>query len=204
MQARTLLIAAVLGLALAAGIGARLLRHADDPAGPLTATVLPAPVALPAFRLIDDTGQDVGPDVFEGHWNLVFFGFTQCPDICPLTLQTLSQARRTLETSGQSPLPRIVLVSVDPERDTPERLSAYLGSFGSDNLGLTGRSAEIRRLADALGIYFGRVGDDPEHYVVDHSAAVIVIGPDGRYRAVFSAPHEVQSFVRDLPLLARL
>ncbi len=203
MQVKNLLIAVALGVALAAGIVVAL-RQADDAATPLTATVLPAPAALPAFRLVDDDGKDVGPEVFEGHWNLVFFGFTQCPDVCPLTLQTLSQARRDLEAAGQSPLPRIVLVSVDPERDTPERLKAYVDSFGSGNLGLTGETAEIRRLTDALGIWFARVGDDSDHYGVDHSAAVIVIGPDGRYRAVFSAPHEAGAFVRDLPLLAAL
>jgi protein SCO1 len=201
MPAKNLLIAIVLGIALAAGMFLAL-RH--DPAAdtPVAATVLPVAAALPPFRLVDDEGNEVGPEVFEGHWNLVFFGFTQCPDVCPLTLQTLSSARAALAESGETPLPRIVLVSVDPERDTPERLSAYVDSFGSGTLGLTGSPEEIRRLTDALGIYFAKVGDDAEAYTVDHSSAVLLIGPDGRYRAVFGAPHEPENFVHDLPLVA--
>lgn len=201
MQAKNLLIAIVLGIALAAGILVAL-QTADVAATPVAATVLPASVALPPFELVDDDGNEIGPEVFEGHWNLVFFGFTHCPDVCPLTLQTLARARAALEQAGETPLPRVVLVSVDPERDTPERLSAYVASFGSDTLGITGRQEEIRRLTDALGIYFARVGDDPDTYTVDHSSAVLLIGPDARYRAVFGGPHEVQNFVHDLPIVA--
>lgn len=199
MQPKNLLIAVALGIALAAGL-VLALRHAQQTAAPVAATVLPAPVPLPEFRLVDDDGNAIGPEVFSGHWNLVFFGFTNCPDICPLTLQKLSQARKALAEAGRRPLPRVVLVSVDPERDTPERLAAYVNSFGAGNLGITGDPAEIRKLTETLGIWFQKVGAD-ENYGVDHSAVVIVIGPDGRYRALFSAPHEVGNFVHDLPLL---
>lgn len=200
MQPKNLLIAIALGIALAAGV-VLALRHAQQPAAPVAATVLPAPVALPAFRLVDDDGAAIGPEVFSGHWNLVFFGFTNCPDICPLTLQKLSQVQKALAEAGRRPLPRVVLVSVDPERDTPERLRAYLDSFGAGNLGITGDTAEIRKLTEALGIWFQKTGAGGENYGVDHSAVVVVIGPDGRYRALFSAPHDVGTFVHDLPLL---
>ena len=202
MQRKDFLTAVVLGIALAAGL-VLALRHADRSATPTAATLLPEPVALPAFRLLDDGGAEIGPEVFRGRWNLVFFGFTNCPDICPLTLQKLATARQALADAGQPVLPRLVLVSVDPDRDTPERLAAYLRSFGDDVLGITGDEAGIRKLAAALGIYFARVepSGSAATYGVDHSAAVIVIGPDARYRALFSAPHEVASFVHDLPLL---
>jgi protein SCO1/2 len=200
MPAKNLLIAVVIGIALAAGIVVAL-RHAPAADTPLAATVLPAAAALPPFRLVDDDGRDIGPEVFEGHWNLVFFGFTQCPDVCPLTLQMLSRARAALAEAGETPLPRIVLVSVDPERDTPERLGAYVDSFGSSTLGITGSLDEIRRLTAALGIYFAKVGENADTYTVDHSTAVLLIGPDGRYRAVFGGPHEVDDFVHDLPLV---
>jgi protein SCO1/2 len=200
MPAKNLLFAVVLGIALAAGIVVAL-RHTAAMDTPVAATVLPAAAALPPFRLIDDDGRAVGPEVFEGHWNLVFFGFTQCPDVCPLTLQTLFRARAALAEAGETPLPRIVLVSVDPARDTPERLAAYVDSFGSGTLGITGSLDEIRRLTDALGIYFAKVGEDADTYTVDHSTAVLLIGPDGRYRAVFGGPHELDDFVHDLPLV---
>ncbi len=82
-------------------------------------------------------------DTFRGHWNLVFFGFTHCPDICPTTLQTLAAARSRLASEGHQPLPRIVLVSVDPERDTPAQMKTYVDYFGDDNLGITGDLSEF-------------------------------------------------------------
>ena len=208
MHPKNLIAAVVLGVALAAGIVLALVT-AGNSAAPRAATVLPSPVSLPEFRLVDDDGRAAGPEVFRGQWNLVFFGFTHCPDICPLTLEKLARARERLAQAGADPLPQIVLVSVDPERDTPERLSAYVDSFGPGTLGLTGEIDEIRRLTEALGVWFaksgadasGVSGGDPAIYSVDHSAVVIVIGPDARYRAVFSAPHEIEDFVHDLPLL---
>ncbi|HEX5786568.1 MAG TPA: SCO family protein [Woeseiaceae bacterium] len=205
MHPKNLIAAVVLGVALAAGIVLALVT-AGNSAAPRAATVLPSPVSLPEFRLVDDDGRETGPEVFRGQWNLVFFGFTHCPDICPLTLEKLARVRERLARAGADPLPQIVLVSVDPERDTPERLSAYVDSFGPGTLGLTGEIDEIRRLTEALGVWFeksgaGVSGSDPASYGVDHSAVVIVIGPDARYRAVFSAPHEIEDFVHDLPLL---
>tara|TARA_R110002049_G_scaffold118032_10_gene271946 strand:- start:6253 stop:6864 length:612 start_codon:yes stop_codon:yes gene_type:complete len=203
MSLKNLLIAIILGVALAAGIFLSV-RMAGEASVPETATVLPSPVTLPAFSLVDHTGAAADESVFNGQWNLVFFGFTHCPDVCPLTLQTLAAANRQLADMGYDELPRIVLVSVDPERDTPGQLATYLKNFGDHNLGLTGDVAEIRKLTEALGIYFDKVDTDADYYVVDHSAVVIVIGPDGRYRALFSSPHKPEQFVHDLPLLMKL
>ena len=119
-----------------------------------TATVLPAPNPIADFELVDQAGEAIGRDVFEGHWNLVFFGFTHCPDICPLTLQVLSSAQATLAEDGAESLPRIVLVSVDPERDTPEILGNYLENFGAGHLGITGSLEGVRQLTAGLGIFF--------------------------------------------------
>lgn len=199
MSSKNLVIAIVLGVALAAGMFLAL-RMAGEARQPNVATVLPQPVTLPDFELLDQAGNPVGAEVFKDHWNLVFFGFTHCPDICPLTLQTLSVAQQRLADAGAAPLPRVVLVSVDPERDTPERLSAYIDSFEGSHIALTGSIAELRKLTTALGIYFNKTGDN-ENYSVDHSGVVILIGPDGRYRALFSAPHTVENFAHDLPLL---
>ena len=201
MQPKNLIIAVALGFALAAGIWAAMnLRPA--PAMPTTATVLPAAGDVPAFDLVDQSGRDVDESVFEGQWDLVFFGFTHCPDVCPITLNVLAAARRELAEQGVEPLPRIVLVSVDPARDTPESLASYVASFGADTVGLTGEIEEIRRLTDGLGIFFEKRESDADgYYVVDHSAVVLVIDPEGRFHALFSSPHRVENFVHDLPLL---
>jgi protein SCO1 len=204
MHPRNILVAVILGIALAAGLALFLRGAGSDKPGPaLTATVLPAPVSLPDVTLVDDRGEPVDQHLFDGRWNLVYFGFTNCPDICPVTLQTLAQARASLAESGQSPLPRIVFVSVDPERDTTDRIAAYVNSFGEDTLGITGNPDELRKLTEALGIYFAKAGTDPANYSVDHSAVVLLIGPGGQLRALFSAPHTAAQFVHDLPLLMR-
>ncbi|MGI9220679.1 MAG: SCO family protein [Woeseiaceae bacterium] len=164
------------------------------------ATLLPAAADLAEFSLLDQDTQAFARDGFKGRWNLVFFGFTHCPDICPITLQVLANARQLLVGEGHDELPRIVLVSVDPERDTPEILGRYVSHFGDDTLGLTGELTEVRKLTDGLGVFFEKSGAD-EDYSVDHSAVVIVINPDGQFHALFGAPHEAANFAHDLPIL---
>ena len=199
MTPRNILVAIGLAAVLAAGIFLGLRTQA--PSEPQYALVLPAPNPVPEFSLVDQHGNPADPTVFEGQWDLVFFGFTHCPDICPTTLQVLSTAKTALEERGQSPLPRIVLVSVDPERDTPEIMSQYVDYFGDDNLGITGSLEEVRKLTSGLGIYFEKQSADGDDYVVDHSAAVLVIDPDGGFHALFSGPHVVENYVYDLPII---
>ncbi|MDH5456798.1 MAG: SCO family protein, partial [Gammaproteobacteria bacterium] len=152
MYPRNIIVAVALAIALVAGAFVAL--RGQPPAAPSAALVLPSPNPVPAFALINQHGEPVDQTVFQGHWDLVFFGFTHCPDICPTTLQVLATARQTLADNGREPLPRIVLVSVDPERDTPEILGRYVDYFGAGNLGLTGTLEEIRKLTGGLGIYF--------------------------------------------------
>ena len=193
---RNIVILAVLSATLAAVLAALLLREPD--VGPVHATVLPVPIELPEFSLLDHRGQPFGRDGFAGRWNLVFFGFTHCPDVCPITLQQLATARRRMADSiAADALPRIVFVSVDPERDDVETVASYTGAFNAEIVGLTGPLADIDLLAKALGIFHQRLHDGTENYAVDHSAAVIVIDDRGEYHAVFSAPHDIDGFVSD-------
>lgn len=170
---------------------------------PQSATVLPETRPLPRFALIDHENRPFTRESLLGRTSLVFFGFTHCPDICPATLQQLASARRQIAESADDaagPVPQIILISVDPERDTPAKLEGYVEYFGEGITGVTGPIEEIRRLTGALGIHFEKsgAGDD---YTVNHSSAVLVIGPDGMLRALFSAPHKVESFVHDVPIL---
>ncbi len=199
MYPKSLLAAVVLGLALAAGV--LVARRSQQAPTPTSAMLIPGPAPLPEFSLLDQRGRPIDRSVFEGQWDLVFFGFTHCPDICPTTLQVLSAARAELAEQGQQPLPRIVLVSVDPERDTPETIGRYVDYFGDGNLGITGSLEEITKLAAELGIYFRKQPSGDDNYVVDHSAAVLVIDPAGRFSALFGGPHEVAGYVHDLPLI---
>ena len=199
MGPKNLIFAIVLGGALAAGIF--VATKMNKPADLQIAFVIPLPNALPDFSLLDQSGELVNADTFRGQWDLVFFGFTNCPDICPTTLQTLASAKRELIDAGVDELPRIVLVSVDPERDTPEILGQYVDYFGDGNLGVTGELEGVSTLTTALGIYFEKAPTKDGNYGVDHSAAVLVINPDGEFSALFSAPHIVANYVHDLPII---
>lgn len=199
MRPRNLFVAIALALTILAG--AYVASRTQPPSTPVSALVLPAPNPVPEFSLLNQRGENVNQSVFKGQWDLVFFGFTHCPDICPTTLQVLATARKTLADSGRQLLPRIVLVSVDPDRDTPEVLGEYINYFGEDNLGLTGTLEEISKLTGGLGIYFEKQPADGENYAVDHSAAVLVVDPNGGFHSLFSGPHVVDNYVHDLPIL---
>lgn len=200
MGPRNSIVAAVLVIALTAGIFVAL-RLQQPPAELRSALVLPAPTPLPEFALVDQFGNNVSRETFRGHWSLVFFGFTNCPDICPVTLQILASATQNLRAAGQQTLPRIVLVSVDPERDTPELIGKYVDYFGDGNLGVTGSLEELTKLTSALGIYFEKQPGDGGNYAVDHSAAVLLVDPAGNLHALFTGPHTVADYEHDLPLI---
>lgn len=167
---------------------------------PEKATYLPMPRPLAEFALQDHRGQPFTRENFTGEWHLVFFGFTHCPDICPATLQQLAIARNRVIETGRS-FPRIVLVSVDPERDSPQVLEQYVANFGDDVTGVTGTLQELANLTRPLGIYYAKSGDSEIDYSVDHSSVVLLIDESAEWRALFSAPHDVASFVHDVPLL---
>jgi protein SCO1/2 len=171
-----------------------------------SATLLPDGRALPEFSLKDHDGRPFTRERLRGHTSLVFFGFTRCPDICPATLQQLTAARRRLAAAETQPgpasasPPEIILISVDPERDTPQVLDRYVSHFGEGVTGLSGEPADIHALTDALGLFFEKSGGGPD-YTVSHSTAVLVIDPEAELQAIFSTPHAVDAFVHDLPLL---
>ena len=199
MRPRNFLLALLLGGTLTAGI--LYVIKSSEPAELKTALVFPEPIDLPEFSLIDQYGSTVNANAFRGQWSLLFFGFTHCPDVCPTTLQTLSNAKRVLVEASADIVPRIVLVSVDPARDTPEVLGKYVDYFGPDNLGVTGEMEQIQRLTSKLGIYFEKVESDDESYGVDHSAAVVIINPDARYSGLFRTPHIAENYVHDFPIV---
>ncbi len=172
-------------------------------AQPQFATVLSSPMELPDFTLIDMEGETFTRESLEDNWNLLFFGFTHCPDICPATLQLLSAARERLAVEGlpESELPGIVLVSVDPERDKPQVLKSYVANFGRNIIGLTGDLSEIQKLTGRLGIFHAKSSAHHGGYNVDHTSAVIVINPNAHFHALFSAPYSVDDLAHDLPLI---
>jgi protein SCO1/2 len=153
---------------------------------------------LPEFSLVDQQGRAFGPASLRGHWTFLFFGFVNCPDICPTTLATLAAARRSLADLPEGEIPGVALVSVDPGRDTPEQLARYVAHFDPAFMGVTGSPEAIAALTGALGVavIIGPAASDGS-YTVDHSAAIFLVDPEGRVTALFGAPHESAGIARD-------
>lgn len=171
-----------------------------EPARPTLerATLFDAGRPLPEPGLTDQLGRDFGLDRLRGRWSLLFFGFTHCPDICPLTLATLAETRRLLADLPHDAQPGVVFVSVDPERDTAAALARYVGHFDPEFTGATGGGEVIEAFTRALGVavVLGAPGDDGS-YTVDHSAAVFLVNPRAELVAVFGTPHEAGVIAED-------
>ncbi len=170
------------------------------PAKETSATVLQEPMDVPAFTLTDQNGEAFTTESLRGKWTFLFFGYTYCPDVCPTTLTILGQVRKMLEEDGVSPLPHTVFVSVDPKRDGQSgRLAGYTSHFHPDFLGVTGDEQELQALTRPMGIFYAKATtkDTEESYSVDHSAAILLINPDGRLLALMTPPHNVNDITSD-------
>jgi cytochrome oxidase Cu insertion factor (SCO1/SenC/PrrC family) len=153
------------------------------------------------FTLTDHTGKRVTEQDFRGRYMLVFFGFTFCPDVCPSGLQVMSAALDALGPKAERFVP--VLITVDPERDTPEQLAQYVQSFHPRLVGLTGTPAEIKTVAKAYRVYVQKVADPKStaDYTINHSGLIYVVGPDGSYRSHFPYYTKVDDLARGLSRL---
>jgi protein SCO1/2 len=161
------------------------------------ATLIDPPRQLPPMAFIDEQSQPFGPERLRGHWSILFFGFTYCPDICPTTLALLAQVEKQLADLPAEQRPQIVLVSVDPKRDTPERLAQYVKSFSPTFTGITGEQDAVHEFALKMGVPVAISPLPDGNYTVDHSAAIFIIDPNGAWRAISSTPHQAAVIAED-------
>jgi protein SCO1/2 len=172
----------------------------EAPAAPSAGGVqLPQGVALGGpFALTDHTGRAVTERDFAGRLALVYFGFTYCPDVCPTELGIIAEALDALEEQGEQVTP--ILVSIDPERDTPAALADYVSRFHPRLVGLTGTAEQVAAAARAYRVFYQRVQrPDMRDYLMDHSSFIYLVGRDGRVRALFrpqSSPEAIAEAVR--------
>ena len=150
------------------------------------------------FQLVDQDGQRVDQALLKGKWTAVFFGFTYCPDVCPTTLQTLGAASSLLGASAKDL--QIVFVSVDPVRDSPKALKAYLASpgFPKGVIGLTGTQQQVADVAKAYRVYFAKEGEG-ETYLVNHTSLIYLMNPKGKFARVLAyglTPDETANQIR--------
>jgi protein SCO1/2 len=175
------------------------------------ATVLNPPRPVEQMKLIDQHGAPVTADSLAGRWTVLFFGFTHCPDVCPTTLARLGGVQRRLPDAIR-PKVRFMLVSVDPMRDTSQRLAEYVAQFGQDFVGATAPLGELAPLLKELGVSYAYTAQVPgKHagheahaghampaYTVTHSETLYVLDPQARLYAVFTDPRDDYALQRDL------
>jgi len=167
------------------------------------ASMYPQPIEPAPFRLEYADGQAFTPDDLSGRLHLLFFGFANCPDVCPTTLATLDAALHKLETMRSKTLPEVVFVSVDPERDR-DTMAAYAAQFDPRFAAVTGDDAELAALTGSLGIYFRRgTPDAAGDYPVDHSGSVLIADSRGRIVGRFAPGASADAVAADLFELLR-
>jgi protein SCO1/2 len=192
-RTQTIALAALVAIvAVGAGIlSARwvLQRQAGAQIGVATATVLSPPRPLPPLALVGDDNRPFDATRLRGRWSFVFFGFTSCPDVCPVTMAALAQTSKLLAGLPEKLRPQVVMISVDPERDTPAQLASYVKAFDPTFVGATGTKAAIDEFALRMGVAAAKRPLDGGSYSVDHTTSVFLIDPDGALHALFSAPH---------------
>lgn len=173
-------------LVIGAGIGINQWRS-ERASAPADYHAYEPPLPLPEFMLTDHGGKLFDRMRFVGQWSFVFFGYTHCPDVCPAAMTVFQQLQRQI---GPDAPAQYVLVSVDPERDTPAHLGTYVKHFNPAFVGATGPHEELARLTKPLGVYYARGPERDGLYEVEHSSAIFLVGPDARVRAVFTAPQD--------------
>ncbi|MCC4285039.1 SCO family protein [Marinobacter salarius] len=147
---------------------------------------------LAEFELLNEQGETVTRDSLKGKWTFAFVGYTNCPDICPAAMATLRKTDKMLPE--ELPQPEFLLISADPEHDTPQRLKDYVGFFGDDFHGLTGDIETLRELARSMNAVFSQRQVDGER-LVEHSGHFTLINPDGEMTAVLQPPHKPEDLV---------
>ena len=165
-------------------------------------TIMPATIPAPDFTLTNGDGEQVQLSDFQGKIVLLYFGYTFCPDVCPSTLADLKVVQDRLDEAGEQI--QVIMVTVDPDRDTPEQLAEYVAHFHPTFIGLSGTKEDIDAAGEGYGVYYEKhEGTAATGYLVDHTARVFVIEPDGTYRLSFPFATLTDDMIADLRLLLR-
>ena len=195
---RFLLIAAILAGLVIIGAGTFLVLALRDTPRGAAGTALASAIGGP-FQLVDQNGKTVTDTDLKGKWSLIYFGYTHCPDACPTALNDISIALSELGPKRDAVRP--VFITVDPERDTPETLKAYVTSFDAPILALTGTADQVATAAKGYRVYYAKHPEAGDDYSMDHSSVIYVMDPEGRFTASFtheSAPEQISERLKKL------
>jgi protein SCO1 len=204
-MSRNLNIAAAIVLAVSAAVaGAWFAARLGAPELPAHARVLTTPRPVPDVPGLDHAGNAFGRADLEGRWTLAFFGFTHCPDICPATLQVLAGARRLLDDLPPQDRPAVIMISVDPGRDSPARLAEYVPFFHPEFRGVAVPAQHLPELTRSFGAAYAYSPQGEGGYTVDHTASLFLIDRQARVAAVFPTPHTSEGIAADLRRIIKL
>jgi protein SCO1/2 len=190
-------------VAIVAAIGGALVARnvftgpAVSQAAMTAGTLLQPPRPISNLALVDHDGNPFDATRLKNRWSLLFFGFTNCPDVCPATLTVLAQVEKKLQHLPESQRPQIVLATVDPQRDTPEHLKKYVSHFSPSFIGVTGSSEAVEDFTRVMMVPVAIQQLPNGGYTVDHSAAIFLIDPNGAIHALFSTPHDAAKIAAD-------
>ncbi len=168
-----------------------------------SATVLNPTKPLINFSLQDSNGNPFTQKSLIGHWTLMFFGYADCPEICPTTLAIVSGVWRSFTAQGLDPKAQFVFATLDATVDTPVKLKNFLSRFHPDFIGITGNPTQIEELSKNMSIYSFREPtlNEKGQKIIDHSATLLLINPEGRLQALFTPPYQIETLKKDLALL---
>lgn len=163
-------------------------------------TLLPTPKPLVRINLVDHKGQPFTLENFRNRWTLMVIGYTSCPDVCPTLMATFKAMDKVLTPEGGKSSAEFLFVSVDPERDKPKQLGQYVSYFNPRFTGATGSQEALHVLTGQLGLMYMRAAgqESAMGYLIDHSASIVLIGPDAAWHAVFTPPHDPQAIADDV------
>ena len=168
-------------------------------------TLLDKPREVNSFLLMGTDNVSFNNASLQGHWTMVFFGFTNCGTICPTTMAELGKMYRLLEEKGVKTLPRVVMVSVDPERDSLDKLNHYVKAFNPQFYGARGEESSIKEMTQEVGIAYAKIAlqgsQDAQNYDIEHTGTVILFNPKGELSAFFTMPHQAPMLAKDYMLL---
>ena len=199
MNKSLIIIVAIAALAIGVFLGA---RQSGPDLSELSGFSFPEPKVLRDVDLLDHNNEAFTESNFKDKWTFIYVGFSFCPDVCPMTLTTLNQMYSQLSEADLSNDVSTLLVSVDPERDTTERLKDYVKYFNESFTGVTGTPEELRKFAEQVSVVYSIPKDRSDaNYLVDHSSTVILINPDGAVQAIFSPPQTADALAKDFRLL---
>ncbi len=180
-----------------------------QPAQLLSATVLSQPRTVSPFDLKDTKNQPFTNKNLTDHWTLLFFGFTRCAQVCPNTLTLLNNVYTRLQQNKQ-PLPQVVFVSIDPDRDTLTRIGQFVAAFNPNFQGVTGSTTQVDKLMEEVGVMSMKVNKPDvkgkaaakDDYEIEHSGTILLFDPAGKLYAVFTTPHDAASIAQDLQTIS--